>query len=564
MKKYNLLKVLAITVLVTWVLTLFIPGSSVDYTGNVTKGSIAGVGIWALLSNLNISISYFNGIAIYLLAIACFYAIVSKTNAYNNFVSKVSSVFENKKGLLVSITAIIFAVLACVVSDPMILLVFIPFIYMVMKNLEIDRKVILSSTIIASLIGSMCNIYNSTLFSLFKLELNTLLLVKMILLVISLFILIFFIAPKKDKKDNSKKVTKTKEKASEKAVVKEEKKTATKKVVKVKEAKVNKTVYAILTILLGSFGINKFYAKKFKKGIACLLFCWTLVPTVLSIAEFITVLTEKADKDGKIAVSSSRRETVLFATSLILFTLFIVFTVIPWESLINNFSAFSDFNTWLGKLKIGDYAIFSNIIGKPSVVDATTGSNTGVISAFGTWTLTDISILLFILTAVIALFNEVKFDEFVSSCTTGIKKVLPVAITAMLVSIVLVVMVTTGINVTIANFILKLTKGFNIATSTLTAIISSVLTGDFYYFLSTIGPVYTSTISNSDYYGVVALIIQSIFNLMMFVAPTSVGLIIGLYYLDIPYNKWLKYIWKVFVGILLVIIITALVIYFLV
>ncbi len=331
------------------------------------------------------------------------------------------------------------------------------------------------------------------------------------------------------------------------------------------DKKVNKTLYAVLTLLLGTFGINKFYAGRIKSGLLSLLFCWTLVPTILSVAEFITIVSsEKADKDGKIAVTSSRRETVLFVTSLILFTLFIVFTVIPWESLINNFSAFSDFNTWLGNLKIGDYAIFSNIIGKPSVVDVTTGSNTGVISAFGTWALTDTSIFLFILTAVIALFNEVKFDEFVSSCTTGIKKVLPVAITAMLVSIVLVVMVTTGINVTIANWILKLTKGFNIATSTLTAMISSMLTGDFYYFLSTIGPVYTATISNSDYYGVVALIIQSIFNLMMFVAPTSVGLIIGLYYLDIPYNKWLKYIWKVFVGILLVIIITALVIYFLV
>ena len=328
--------------------------------------------------------------------------------------------------------------------------------------------------------------------------------------------------------------------------------------------RVNKVVYAILTILFGSFGINKFYAKKFKKGIACLLFCWTLVPTVLSIAEFIAVLTEKADKDGKIAVSSSRRETVLFATSLILFALFILFTVIPWESIINNFSAFSDFNTWLSKLKIGDYAVFSNIIGKPSIVDATTGSNSGIINAFGSWALTDVSIFLLILTAVIALFNEVKFDEFVSNCTNGIKKILPVAITAMLISIVLVVMITTGVNITIANWILKLTKGFNIATTTLTTMISSVLTGDFYYFLSTIGTVYTTAISNSDYYGVVALLIQSIFNLMMFVAPTSVGLIIGLYYLDIPYNKWIKFIWKAFVSILIVVIITALVIYFLV
>ena len=36
MKKYNLLKVLAITIFVAWLLTLIIPGSYVDYTGAVT------------------------------------------------------------------------------------------------------------------------------------------------------------------------------------------------------------------------------------------------------------------------------------------------------------------------------------------------------------------------------------------------------------------------------------------------------------------------------------------------------------------------------------------------
>lgn len=562
MKKYNLLKVLAITVFVTWLLTLFIPASSIDYTGNVTTGSIAGVGIWTLLSNLSISISYFNGIVIFLISVACLYAIVSKLNIYNSFVSKVASIFENKKGLLVSITAIIFAILAFVISDAMVLIVFIPFIYNVMKKLEIDKKVILASTIVASLIGSMCGLYNNTLFSLLSIKLNTLLLVKIVLLILSLAILIFFIAPKKDKNDRTKKVE-TK-KITKKSNVKEEKKETVKKTVKVKEQKVNKTLYAILTLLLGSFGVNKLYIRKYKKAIACLLFCWTLVPTVLSIAEFITILTEKKDKDGNILVNSSRRENVLFATSLVLFTLFTLFTVIPWESLISNFSAFSDFNKWLSNIKIGDYAVFSNIIGEPIMLDSTTGSTSGVISAFGTWALTDMAIFLVILTSVIALFNEVKFDEFISNCTDGIKKVLPVAIAAMLISIVLVISVTTGINITITNFILTLTKGFNIATSTLASIIGSVLTGDFYYFVSTIGTVYTSAITNSDYYGVVALIMQSVFYLMMIIAPTSVGLIIGLYYLDIPYNKWIKFIWKVFVSILIVIIITALVIYFLV
>lgn len=200
MKKYNLFKVLAITVLVAWLLTLFIPGSSMDYSGNVVKGSIAGVGVWQLLSNLSISISYFNGIAVFLIAIACFYAVLSKVAVYENFVKKVTSMFENRKGILVIISIILFGVLACVVSDWMILFIFIPFVYKVMKALEIDKKVILSSTVVASLLGSMCGIYNNTLFTMFGLKVNTLLLVKIILLVISLAILVFFTAPKKSKK----------------------------------------------------------------------------------------------------------------------------------------------------------------------------------------------------------------------------------------------------------------------------------------------------------------------------------------------------------------------------
>ena len=565
MKKYNLLKVLAITVVVTWLLTLFIPGSSIDYnSSNVTSNGIVGVGIWGLLSNLSISISYFNSIAILLIATACFYAILNKINVYNNFVDKVASIFKNKKGLLISITAIIFGILACVVSDAMILIVFIPFIYSVMKKLEIDKKVILASTIIAGIIGSMCGIYNNALFNLFELKLNTLLLVKIILLVISLFILIFFIAPKKSSKETKNNPKKALNKA-EKVVKEEVKKVSSKKINESKkENKVNQTLYAVLTILLGTFGINKFYARKYKSGIISLLFCWTLIPTILSIAEFIAVLTEEADKNGQISVSSPRRTKVFFGTGIVIFILFVICSIIPWESLFTNFTVFSDFNSWLGNLKIGNYSLFSNFIGAPVSSDMTPASTSGVINAFGSWQMTDVAILLVILAAVLAIYNDIKFNDFISESTKGIKKVLPVAITAMLISIVLVIMVTTGVNVTIANWILKLTKGFNIATSTLAAMVSSVLTGDFYYYVSVIGSLYTKVITNTDYYGLIAFILQSIYNLMMIIAPTSVGLIIGLYYLDIPYNKWLKFIWKVFLSIFVVIIITSVVIYFIV
>lgn len=196
MKKYNLLKVLAITFLITIVLTLFIPGSSADYSGGITQNGINGVGIWSMLSNLNIALFYFSTVAVLIIAIAIFYAVIGKTKSYNAFINSCSKTFEGHESLLVVISTILFALVAMFVNDIMVLLVFVPFVYTIMRSLNIRKEAILSSTIIASLIGGMCGIYNSTLFSIFSLSVNTLLLVKIVLFVITIFILIMFTAPR--------------------------------------------------------------------------------------------------------------------------------------------------------------------------------------------------------------------------------------------------------------------------------------------------------------------------------------------------------------------------------
>ncbi len=558
MKKYNLLKVLAIMVFITWILTLVIPGSYVDYSGKVTTNTIAGLGVWGLLTNLNISISYFNNIAVFLIAVACFYAVLDKISLYNDFVSNVSKVFKGKERTFVIIVTLVFGILSLFINEFLVLIAFVPFIYKVMKELSIDKKVILASTLVAALIGSMCSIYNSTLFSAFSLKINTLLLVKIIIFVVSISILTILIAPK-----NSSK--KQKKASKEKETKEELKNTKTKKVAtKSKAKKVNKTLYAVLTILFGSIGINKFYAGQIKKGILSILFCWTLIPAILSVAEFITVLTEKADKTGKIEVTSERRNKVAFIVSVVIFVLFIIASIIPYESLFKNCTVFTEFNSWLSNLKIGNYAIFNNIIGSPLIVSESTGSTTGSIAVFGSWTMSDVSILLFILTLLIAIINNVKIDDFIKGINENIKKILPVAITAMLISVVLVTMITSGISITIANKILGIFKGFNIAETIFATMISSVLTSDFYYLISTVGQLLTLSASNSQYYGVIAFIIQSIYNLVMIIAPTSVGLIIGLYYLDIPYNKWFKFIWKLLLILFVIIIVATIVIYALV
>ncbi|MCD7710766.1 MAG: NINE protein [Porphyromonadaceae bacterium] len=46
---------------------------------------------------------------------------------------------------------------------------------------------------------------------------------------------------------------------------------------------------AILAFLLGGLGIHKFYLGK-KIGILYLLFCWTLVPSIIAFIEFVLYL----------------------------------------------------------------------------------------------------------------------------------------------------------------------------------------------------------------------------------------------------------------------------------
>lgn len=238
MKKYNLLKVLAITVLVAWLLTLIIPGSYIGYDGKMTTDGVNSVGIFGLISNLSISITYFSSLAILLVSTACFYAVVNKTKTYANFIEKVSAFFDNKKGAFITLTVLFFGILSLFVSDFLMLIVFVPFFLKVMEKLSIDKEVQLASTLVAALIGSMCGIYNSTLFNALSIGINTLLLVKIILFVISTLVLLFLIVPRRNKKIKTEvKAEVKKEEKVETKVEKEVKPVAKKAPVKKTAAK---------------------------------------------------------------------------------------------------------------------------------------------------------------------------------------------------------------------------------------------------------------------------------------------------------------------------------------
>ena len=223
MKKYNLLKVIGITILFMFLLTLFVPTSTITYDSTyqlvAQKGSVNSVGIFGLFNNIELVGQAFISIAIFIISIGCFYAILSKLDVYNNFVKKVADKFNGKQKILSIISIIVFSLMGMFVNEPLILLVFVPFVISVMKELKIDEKAILSSTVVAILIGAMCGIYNQTLFNMLTLKINTLLLVKVILFVLSNVILILFTAPMSvsiKRVDKLEKDTKTEKKTEKK------------------------------------------------------------------------------------------------------------------------------------------------------------------------------------------------------------------------------------------------------------------------------------------------------------------------------------------------------------
>lgn len=53
----------------------------------------------------------------------------------------------------------------------------------------------------------------------------------------------------------------------------------------------NRIAAALLALLLGSFGVHKFYLGKVGLGVLYLIFSWTGIPGIVGIIEFVILIT---------------------------------------------------------------------------------------------------------------------------------------------------------------------------------------------------------------------------------------------------------------------------------
>ena len=183
------------------------------------------------------------------------------------------------------------------------------------------------------------------------------------------------------------------------------------------------------------------------------------------------------------------------------------------------------------------------------------GKLLGNVNAFGSWTLAELMATMIIFAGLLMIIYKVKFEDGFQAFITGAKRALEPAVLVILIYTCLVAVTYHPFQLVIYKAILGITKGFNVFTAAITAILASVFNADPLYAFQSVVPYLTSIVKDNSVYSTIAVVYQAMYGVTMLVAPTSVVLMAALSYLGISYKEWFKNVWKLLVELLVVMLI---------
>ena len=301
--------------------------------------------------------------------------------------------------------------------------------------------------------------------------------------------------------------------------------------------------------------MNLFFGLKTADNILYKIILFVVLVAIMLYFVLKTSKVEKA-KSGKKILKKKDEETKEDAivplykkgettkkSSIGLVVVFCLGFIIALVSMFNWAGAFgvekTIFDTWhtnIMDVKLNGYPIFANILGS--------------INPFGYWSNYDLAMLLLILIVVMGLVYKLKISEIFESAVEGMKEVVSVAFAAVLANILLLIVntVTDSFMITIFDRINHLPKKVTPLSIGLISTIGSVGYSDFPYLVNAIyNPI---VVSNTESVKEIAYIMQIMYGFTMLLVPTSVGLVVGLQYLNISFKEWFKENWKLFLSIL--------------
>ena len=248
---------------------------------------------------------------------------------------------------------------------------------------------------------------------------------------------------------------------------------------------------------------------------------------------------EKGKDKDKVKDKSKKNKTKIWPLVLILDLILLVTILgfIPWNTAFG-ITLFDDTTTTITEFELFGFPIFGKIL--------------GAVSAFGYWSLVELMTLMILAIIILKFVYKIKWDEVFDGFGKGVRKALVPALIVILIYTCLVLTTYDPYQLVIYNFILGLTKGFNIFTTGLVVVLSSIFNGDPLYAFYSVLPYFVSVVTDSNNYQLVAVIFQALYGIVTLVAPTSIPLMLTLAYTNVSYKEWFKYIWKLLVALLVV------------
>lgn len=213
--------------------------------------------------------------------------------------------------------------------------------------------------------------------------------------------------------------------------------------------------------------------------------------------------------------------------------------------------------SWTGIFDLDFFAnIHEKIMGWTIKEFAPVETIVGGMTAFGTWTdptrFQYYSLLLLFASGILCLFYKIKLDDAFDAFIKGVKEYTVPALLAFLAYFVFVLTFYFPILGYLTGLIDGITSSFNVAVTGISSLISSFFYADFYYYAYYV--VYSAALALEDttLLPLVSVIYTNLYGLVMLVAPTSVLLLTSLSITEVSYKTWLKFIWKLFLSLLIV------------
>ena len=481
MKKYDLLKVLGITFLVVFLMSWVIPAGSYSSGIYSSTEAAAPLGLYDLVRLPFISVATFIQYLLLFLAIGGFYGVLNKTGVYTKLVEGLAKKYKNNSKKFMIITVALFALLSSLVGTLNVILILVPFFVAVLLKLGYSKINALASTIGAMLVGQIGSTIGFGTWGYLTIVFGQIVNNFTMTTLILIRVILLIIITALFVILISKKSVFKKENVEVKS------KKGKEKPAEIKEEKIDIPLYNEV---------------RSDKGTLPLIIITVMMIILLMIGVYNLTYTF-------------------------------------------NISVLEDFHESLMSAKIGNYEIFSNILGGAS--------------ALGLWGNYDIITVLVIVSLVITWIYSIKFTDAIDGFVKGMKEMLAPAVYASLSCIVF----TAILNMSGADFVNTIVnqfvgEDFNLAGTTVSTLVSSFFYNDFYTLVATMSSPFS--VFDENVIQIVALMFQTMYGLVMLIAPTSIFLIAGLSYLQVPYKEWVKYIYKyllIIFGIVIVISVIA-------